>query len=154
MPDVRTFDPSSVVVIVGPTPIGGFADGSFIRVRRTSDLFTKITGVEGVTTRVRSTDKSGEITLTLSQTSPSNDILSGYALADELANASVLPIFIKDNSGKGLLSIVQSRSLFVSAFGWVRKFPDVEYSKSEANREWLLDCSDLVMNVGGNPRER
>lgn len=142
---VRTYAPDKVSVIVGAFPIGGFADGSFITVRRSVDAFRKEVGVEGVVTRVRNTDKSGEIQLTLSQTSLSNDALSSLAIADELANVGVVPIFIKDNS-KG---IVGSRSTYVSAFGWVRKIPDSEFSKSAANREWMIDVAELILFVGG-----
>ena len=76
MPALRTYDPSKVLVLIGVIPISGFADGSFVSVSRTSDAFTMEVGVEGVTTRVRSVDKSGTIRLTLSQTSPSTDLLS------------------------------------------------------------------------------
>lgn len=137
----RTYDPKSVSVIIGGFPISGFADGTFINAMRSNDAFTKTTGADGDTTRVKSNDKSGELTITLDQTSLSNDVLTSIALRDELANAGVVTIRIKDILGA---------STFVSATGWIRKIPEVEYGKETSTREWVFDMSDFEMFVGGN----
>ncbi len=139
---VRTFDPGQVSLIVGAFPISGFADGTFINVSRENDSFSKVTGADGITSRAKSNDRSGMIVITLAQTSPSNDVLSGINAADELNSDGVVPVFVKDNSGRGL---------FVSAFAWIRRPADSEFSKEVSNREWTLDCSELNMFVGGNP---
>jgi hypothetical protein len=139
---VRTYDPKEVVVLVGGIPIGGFADGSAVSVSRANDTFSKVSGTDGITSRAKSNDKSGEIALTLAQTSPSNDVLSGFAIADELSNNGVVPVAITDLSG---------RTVLVSAFAWVRKPPDTEFAKEISDREWMLDAADLDMFVGGNP---
>lgn len=136
-----TYDPKQVAVIVGGVPLGGFADGSFVTVERSSDAFTKVTGADNITSRAKTNDKSGSITITLQQTSPSNDILQGFALVDEVSNSGVVPIVIQDFSG---------RSTFVTAFGWVKKVPKAEFSKEITNREWILDCADLDVKFGGN----
>jgi hypothetical protein len=111
---VRTYDPKQVLVIIGGIPMSGFADGTFVSVERTSDTFTKVSGADGIISRSKTNDRSGSLKFTSAQTSPSNDILTGIALADELANAGVVPVLIKDNSG---------RSVYVSAFGWVKNRP-------------------------------
>lgn len=139
---VRTYDPKQVSVLVNGIPIGGFADGTFIRAMRSNDMFTKQSGADGIVSRAKSNDLSGEITLTLAQTSPSNDVLSGIQLTDELSNNGVVPVLIKDNSG---------RSIYVSAFAWIRKHTEAEFGKEIANREWIFDCADLDTFTGGNP---
>ena len=138
---LRTYDPKKVIVIVGVVPIGGFADGSFITVSRANDTFSKVSGADGVVSRAKSNDKSGEISITLSQTSPSNDVLSLIAQADELTNNGVVPIWIRDSSG---------RTNLLSAFAWVRKPPDVEFGKEITDREWMFDAVDIDFFVGGN----
>ncbi len=138
---VRTFDPKDVVVIVGGSIIGGFADGEFIRVSRSSDAYTKVTGSDGVISRSKSNDRSGEMTIILAQTSPSNDVLSLIHAADEATNAGVVPVAVRDLSG---------RSTFVSAFAWIRKSPDASFGKEITNREWTLDLADYNPFVGGN----
>ncbi len=138
---VRTYDPKKVLIIVGGVPMGGFADGEFVTVERTSDAFTKVTGADGITSRAKSNDRSGSMVLTLAQTSPSNQILSGFALADEVANTGVVPVLIKDASGS---------SVFVSGFGWVKKQPASAFAKEIGNRAWTLDLADLDVFTGGN----
>ena len=85
---------------------------------------------------------SGEITLTLAQTSPSNDYLSSIQTLDELSGTGVVPVLIQDNSG---------RSKYVSGFAWIRRPPDAEFGKEISNREWVLDCADISFFTGGNP---
>jgi len=138
---VRTYDPSQVIITVAGTPMSGFADGTFISAMRSEDAFTKSSGADGVTSRAKSSDRSGEITLTLAQTSPSNDVLSGIALADELTNTGVVPIIIKDASG---------RTNLFSGNGWIRKTPESVFSKEIENREWIFDIADMDVFVGGN----
>lgn len=139
---VKTYDPKQVIVIVGGVPMSGFADGTFITAERSNDSFSKVTGSDGFTSRAKSNDRSGSFTITLAQTSPSNDILQSFALADELTNAGVVPILVKDIGG---------RTTFISAFGWVKKPPAAEFGKEIANREWVMDTADMDVFVGGTP---
>ena len=138
---VRTYDPKQVLVIIAGIPMSGFADGTFVTVERTSDTFTKVSGADGIISRAKTNDRSGSLKFTAAQTSPSNDALSAIAVEDEISNSGVVPVLIKDNSG---------RSVFVSAFGWVKKPPTSEFGKEITNREWTLDLADLDVFVGGN----
>jgi hypothetical protein len=135
---VRTYDPKQVAVLIDSKPIGGFADGTSIKVSRSNDMFSKSSGMDGVLSRVKSNDVSGEITLTLAQTSPSNDVLTDFA--NRSADNDVVPITITDLYGT---------SSYVSAFVWVKKHADVEFSKDISNREWTLEAADLDMFTGG-----
>lgn len=139
---VRTYDPKQVVVVVGGVPLSGFADGTFISVERSNDTFSKVSGADGFVSRAKTNDRSGAITITLAQTSPSNDVLQGFALADELSNAGVVPVLVRDVAG---------RTTFVSGFGWVRKPPTSDFGKEINNREWMLDVADLDVFIGGTP---
>lgn len=138
---VRTYDPKQVVVVIGGTIMGGFADGTFVTVARENDAFAKSSGADGIVTRAKSNDRSGSLSLTLAQSSPSNDVLSVIAIADEQTSKGIVPVAIRDFSG---------RSTFVSAFGWIRKIPDSEFGKDVSDREWVFDLADLDSFVGGN----
>jgi hypothetical protein len=135
---VRTYDPKQVAVLIDSIPIGGFADGTSIKVSRSNDMFSKSSGMDGILSRVKSNDVSGEITLTLAQTSPSNDVLTDFA--NRSADNDVVPILIKDLFGT---------SEYISGFVWVKKHADVEFSKDISNREWTLEAADLSMLTGG-----
>ena len=138
---LRTYDPKQVVVSIGGVPMSGFADGTFLLVDRDEQMFSKIVGADGTTTRVKSNNRSGTMTLTLKQSSPSNDVLSGFAALDELSNTGVVPVLIKDLSGN---------SIFFSATGWIQKYASSEFGKEINNREWVLDLADVDVFVGSN----
>lgn len=141
MPAPKQFNPKDVIVTYGGAILSGFADGTFVNVERTSDAFTMSTGADGETTRVGSADRSGTITLTFNQSSPSNDVLSLIANNDERQGNGVLPFLVKDSNGT---------SVFATAYAWIRKMPAAAWSKDVETREWVLDCAELEMNVGGN----
>jgi len=140
-PGIATIDPAMVVTTVGKGIVGGFADGTFINVEYTADFFSKVTGSDGLTTRIKQNDFSGTITLTLKQSSLSNDFLMSLVILDRQANAGIVPVSIKDLLGT---------TKMVTGFAWVRKPPASVYSKNVENREWILDCATLRMYVGGN----
>ena len=138
---VATYDPGQVIVLVNAVPLSGFSDDGMIEAEREEDTFIKKVGVDGFTSRARNRNKSGEITITLQQTSPSNDHLSALAILDEQTGRGVVPVLIKDLSG---------RSVLASAFAWVRKPPASAFAKEVEDREWILDCASLDIFTGGN----
>lgn len=138
---VKTFDPAEVQVIVGGNQIGGFADSEFINIERTNDLYSKTIGADGEVARSKSNDKSGRMTLTLLQTSASNDILSAFHQADELTNSGIIPIMVKDSLGTSVL---------FAGHGWVVKYPAFTGAKEVGNREWMIDMARIDIFIGGN----
>ncbi len=138
---VYTYDPSQVLVTVGGAMISGFTDGSFVKVARDEDAYSKVVGADGQVSRAKNANTSGSVTITLKQTSASNDVLSALAAADEVGNAGLVPILIKDLLGATLAS---------SPDAWIKKLPDMDLAKEVSDREWALDCGELWIIVGGN----
>ncbi len=138
---VYTYDPSEVVLSVGGAELSGFTDGAFIKISRDEDAFTKTVGADGQVSRAKNANRSGSITITLKQTSPSNQILHGFAKLDEMGNAGLVPVLVKDLLGTTLAS---------SAGAWIKKVSDVEMGKEISDREWILDCETIELEVGGN----
>lgn len=138
---LHTFDPKSVIVTIGGVPMSGYADGTFLEVTADDQQFTKVVGADGFTTRVKSNNYGGVMTLTLAQSSPSNDVLSGFLALDRASNAGVVPILIKDLSGT---------TIIFSATGWIQQFPDVTFGNEMNNRAWAFDLADLTLLIGGN----
>lgn len=138
---VSTFDPAQLLISVGGVPISGFADGEFVSITSNNPQFTRVTGADGFTSRVKSNDYSGTMTLTLAQTSPSNDVLSAFLNADRLTNTGVVPVLIKDLNGS---------SIYFSATAWIQQFPDITYSNEMSNRAWTLELAEIDIFVGGN----
>jgi hypothetical protein len=140
----QAFDPAQVIITVGARSISGYADGTFVRVARDADTFSKYVGSDGVVARTKTNNFSGSVTITLMQTSPDNDYLTDLMTQGEqllIAGAGVTNIKITDKTGS---------SVFESANAWIRKPPDVEYSREFSTREWIFDVDKLRMIVGGN----
>ena len=138
---VHTYDPANVIVSIGGTPMSGFADGTFVMVSRDEDAFSKVSGADGEVSRAKSNNRSGSLTLTLMQTSMSNDILSAIALLDEVSNTGIVPVLVKE---------IGTDTILMSGEGWIKKIPDASYGKEVENREWVLDLATVNMFEGGN----
>jgi hypothetical protein len=138
---LKTYDPTLVTISFGAVPLVGFADGTFISASRTEDSFTHKVGADGSGARSKTANKSGLVTVTLLQTSSSNDYLSALNVADELSNAGVLPLLIKDAGGTSLL---------FAAEAYIVKPPDYENAKEILDRAWQFMCNSLDFFVGGN----
>ena len=141
--EVRTYAPDKVLVIVGGVPVTGYADGTFVNIEPMSDRVTSQAGADGEIARAVSADKRHTVTITLQQTSPANDTLSGFAAADSISGGGIMfPVLIQDLLG---------RSMFAAAQAWVAKAPARGYGKDISNREWVLHTGEPSVNsYGGN----
>ena len=138
---VKTYDPAQVLISFNGFSLSGFADGSFVQVARNEDAFTLQIGSDGEGVRSKSNNKSGTVTVTLIQSSDSNDILSGFAAADELSNSGMGALLIKDNSGN---------SIYAAETCWIKKYADSEFAREAGSREWVFETDILESFVGSN----
>ena len=106
---VRTYDPKQVIVTIGGVPMSGFSDGTFLEIDRNEPTWNTVVGADGLVTRGKTNNFSGTLTLTLKQSSPSNDVLSGFMAVDEATNRGVFPLLVKDLAGN---------SIYFSAQAW------------------------------------
>jgi len=141
---VKLYNAKQVSVIVGTRVLTGFAEDAMVTVERDEDSWTKQVGVDGETTRSRSNNNGGKVTIQLMQTSDDNDFLSGINQADEVSANGVLPITVRDQNG---------RTLCFSPSGWIMKPPSSEFNREATGREWVIDCAELAMFTGGNTRQ-
>jgi hypothetical protein len=77
----------------------------------------------------------------LLSSSDSNDILSGFAAADELNNGGLVPVLIKDLSGRALIASEQA---------YVKKLPVLGFDNEVREVEWVLETDNLQLFLGGN----
>jgi hypothetical protein len=137
----KTYNPKKVQLAIGPHIVTGYADGTFIQVDRNADQFAVVVGADGEAARSASADKSGTVTVTLMQTSASNDFLSLALSTDEQTNLNTMPLLLKDISG---------RTLVQAAEGWVKKYATIELGKEIVSREWVFETGELLITEGGN----
>ena len=138
---VRTYDPKMVVVTFGTLPISGYADGTFIKIKRSGDAFGKKKGAGGDVERVNKNQGDFEVSLTLQQTASANKELSAILAADQVSNAGVFPLTVKDLLGE---------TLFYAPQAWIRVDPEAEFGDDLNAREWTLDTGIATNLVGGN----
>lgn len=137
----KNYDPGRVVMSFRGIPVRGVMDGTFISVARAEDSFEMAVGAQGDVTRVRNRNRAGRVTLTLQQASPSNDLLSAVAVQDELFGLGFGPLMIKDLNGT---------TLVMAGVAWIVRPSDIEFADAATGREWMFDCAELVMSVGGS----
>lgn len=138
---LTTYDPKQVTVIIAGQIISGFAEDTFVEVVRNEDMFTLQVGADGDATRSRSNNKSGRLTVTLRQGSPSNEVLSALAAADEVAGGGVTSFAVRDNSGT---------SVHGALTAWIVKAADSTYARESGDRVWVLETDNLSTFIGKN----
>lgn len=139
---VKNYDPAEVSIIIGSHIVSGYADGTFVKFERNNDAFTRVSGADGEGTRAKSNDRSATMELTLMHTSESNDILTGFALADEVNNGGTFPVLMKDSNGT---------EKHASEVAWIRKFAPSERGKEASSTVWTIEMNEHVPFIGGNP---
>ena len=144
---VATLSPIDVTVVISQSGfthvVSGYAEDSNIMVERGSDNFEKHVGVDNKTSRIYKADKSGMITLSLAQTSVSNDVLDLLQRNDAAARNSsgLFSVTVKDASG---------RSVYHSLEAWISKVPNSAFGSSMQMREWVIQAAEMTSFIGGN----
>lgn len=132
---MRSYDPTEQNIAFNGQVIDGYAPGTFIKVSRNEDGWTYQPSNSGGGARSRNPNKSGRYEFTLLASSPSNGVLSAFAIADELAGSGVGEVQVKDRSTAAARCWSQN--------GWIVKIPDFERAKELGEITWIIE-SDLV----------
>ena len=146
---LATFALNDVTVVITQRSSGiahivsGYSEDSIVNIERTAETFTMYTGADNTSTRIYNANKSATVTLSLQQTSSSNDILSLlYANDSNSRNSSGLfSLQISDSSG---------RSRYFSDDAYVGVVPNSQFGNSMQVRDWVLHAHNLDTYIGGN----
>lgn len=79
MSSITNYNPMKVSVIVDGRIITGFSDSSMVVITRNEDIVSTAVGTQGDVVYSENANRSGTITLSLQETSPSVDFLRGIA---------------------------------------------------------------------------
>lgn len=142
MAQVRTYDPKRVIITLGSHIFSGYAEDTFISIEPSGDGTASVAGADGEVARALNHNPLARVTITLQQTSPSNDFLSDLFNMDKASGGSgVVPFQMADLRGTTVVAASQA---------WVVQWPTIENGASVGDREWLLDAVITQMQVGGN----
>lgn len=144
---LATFAPNDVTIVITQEStgmshiVGGFSEDAIITIDRNADTFTLYTGADDTNTRIYNANTAGTMTLSLQQTSASNDILTALYLQDRDSRNGLFAIQVKDNSG---------RSNFFAEEAYIGVVPNAAYSNSMQTREWVIHAPRMESIQGGN----
>lgn len=146
---LATFAPNDVNVVITQTSSGiahivsGYSEDSIVNIERVAETFTMYTGADNTSTRIYNANKSAMVTLSLQQTSASNDILSLLYSNDAASRNSsgLFSLQISDASG---------RSRYFSDDAYVGVVPNSGFANSMQTRDWVLHAHNLDTYIGGN----
>jgi len=139
MGTVNTYNPSDVYLIICGHQCESWQE---ITVERSTPSFKHIKGIRGKHTRVRDVDSSAIITITVMQTSETNDILSEVHRLDIESGTGRLEITLMDKSGTTLISSIEA---------YIPNYPAKTFSDTIEFIPWTIQCQsteDFV--IGGN----
>lgn len=93
---MATYDPKMVVITFGGVPISGYTEDSFVECVPVEEKFTRKVGADGEVVRSHSANNCYDVTVTLLQSSLSNQVLSNAASLDNATGLGMLPLSITE----------------------------------------------------------
>ncbi len=146
---LATFAPNDVTIIVSQPSSGishilsGFSEDSIVQIERNAETYTMYTGADNTSTRIYNANKSAKLTISLQQTSGSNDILSQLYANDAASRNSegLFSVHVKDLSG---------RSDYFSDDAYIGVVPNSQFANSMQTRDWVIHAHNLETVIGGN----
>jgi hypothetical protein len=138
-----TYDPKKVIVSFGGVEIHGFGESAMVSIAPMGDGTGSVVGCDGDVVRTISPDRRNEVTVTLLQSSSSNDYLSTIYARDQSQGDGVLPLIIKDLSG---------RLTFFDSLAWITNIPEAARTNnaSDGEVEWVLHTASATTFIGGH----
>jgi len=141
MPGFASYDPMQIQIIFGGNPITGYADGTFVEIEFDEQQWNKVTGADALTSRAKTNNYAGSVTITLLATSSGNDVLNSIMQKDRRNNTGVVSLIVKDSGG---------RTIWSAQHAWIEQIPTQAWSKETEERAWTIATAALIGNVGGN----
>ena len=136
MIEVKTYDPAQVNLTVGGFLLSGYAPGTFIQLALDVPRFSDDQGVDGEPIRWDNKNPFSRLTVSLSQTSTSNSVLSGLAAADRYTQAAIFPIYLEEGDVFSVPGSVFSKSSYIAAQAWITGQAAIGYGPDPIARVW------------------
>lgn len=148
---ISTFAPADVTIVVAQESSGlswilsGFMEDKIVSIERNAETYALYTGADNTNTRIFNANTSAKVTISLAQTSESNDILTRLyqADADSRDSSGIFSISVVDNSG---------RSSYFSDEAYIAVVPNSEYGNSMQAREWVIHATRMDAVIAGNSK--
>lgn len=136
-----TYDPAKIFLTFLGAHVSGYMDGTFLTVERDEDAFNLKVGADGEKARARNNNRAGKVVVTLMQSSPSNSVLSAFAVLDEQIGTSIGPLSVTDALGTTQCSCADA---------YIGKVAKIERGKEVLGTEWTIVCPELITYPGSD----
>jgi len=137
----KTFDSNEVSVnFAGRDLATSRADGDFVTLAFTTELYSMKAGADGEVTRSKNNDRSGKCTLKFMNTSEAHKVLTAlYNEAEASANGDdIAPLQVRSRS-TGLVYHAEN--------AWISKHPDIAFGKEVGEVDWEISYERLEPQV-------
>lgn len=139
---MRAYSFSNTVALLNGVEVTGWAEGDdVIGIKRRVDSGSDSVGAGGDMMVSFSSDKSGEVTFKLQQTSPSNKYLTALCVAAEGGADTFVPVNF-------LFQDTYRNDLAVGTVGYIKKPSDLMRGGKGGNNEWVIVVERLDMLLG------
>lgn len=147
---ITSYIPSALTIVINHPAtntthvLGGYSQDSVVSIEFPDETWTETESTDGVTTRTHRKTTTYRATISLDQTSRSNDVLSAIARYDEQDLTGTQGIFtctITDKSG---------RSYIYSSQSFVKRPQTQEFGSSTSTREWMIVLASSDAWIGGS----
>lgn len=132
---MRSYDPRENTFIFGGQIIDGFGAGTFIKASYNEEGWSFQPSNSGSGTRSRNPNESGRVEVTLQYASPSNAVLTTFALADKKSGTGVAELMVKDRNTQSAKVTAEN--------AWIIKIPDFERAKESGEITWIFESDAL-----------
>lgn len=149
MSGVGTYSPEFTDVVISNEEINhtvtNYAEGTFIGIEPTTERFAPVYGAKGEAYRAHNPVRAFDLTLTLSQTSHSNDLLSHLLELDRQSLDGTFTLTFKDSSGT---------TIFTENSAYIGQEPSQSFAGGGGieSREWTIHLPNPSYRIGGNGR--
>lgn len=143
--NLKLYAPDEVDIYIGGVyKVNDLTEGTFVRISHDESVYKERVTSDGVVARTHRGNSLYRLTLSLNNTSDSNQVLTYLAHLDNVTQMGKFPIMIKDRNGD---------SLFFAHSAWISSKPNMSFSVELDAREWVISCSHPIFNLGGNDGE-
>jgi hypothetical protein len=140
MSGMYSFDPAKIAVIIGGVEIQGFSDGTFVRIDAGGVDWETVMGADGDVVRVKKQNRLHTLTLTLLQTSPSNDVLSAWRVLDKATLEGAVAAVVRDLNGSTVIS---------ADYAYITEVPTGAFGDGIEKRVWGITLYDASLAESG-----
>lgn len=146
---VGTYIPSELTVVISHKGtnqtfvLGGYGPDTNISIERPDPTWDMNVGTHGTMERIHRMDKTIRATITLQQSSESNDVLSGILNYDErdLRGGGLFTCTIADKSGRTAAYSNQSFVIQPNTY---------DFGQAASTRDWQIIMPYAEQHIGGN----